>query len=134
MPATALALKVRAPCGESGQSEERPDGLAVASGEAGADDPRTSVWTVASVDQPVGDGSTTLRDVIVSPIDEGDPEGELDRSLIRELLGDLSEEKVANMSDAERDEVRVRLEKADLRPSISRATATAHASEWSGPS
>jgi hypothetical protein len=85
--------------------------------------PRTSVWSVASIDQPVGDGGGTLQDLLSPSESYGDPVVELERQVSRELLDGLTEEAVAAMDDVELAQLRTRLVAADVFPSTSRAVA-----------
>ena len=87
------------------------------------DEPRVSVWAVASIDQPIGEGSAALHDVLPAPGDDGDPSAELERKEERELLDGLTEEAVAAMDDATLVEVRARLAASGVTPSTSRAVA-----------
>lgn len=83
-----------------------------------ADDaPRTSVWSVASIDQPIGDGTGTLHDVIAARESGNDPAEELDRRFTRELLDGVTDDAIAAMDDAELSEVQARLIDAGIRPS-----------------
>jgi hypothetical protein len=90
-----------------------------------ADAPRRSVWSVASIDQPIGEGGGTLHELLAAPGDDSDPAVELEREVERELLGDLTEEAVASMDDAELAHVRSRLIAAGVRPSTCRASQAA---------
>lgn len=84
------------------------------------DGPRTSVWSVASMDQPMADNGATLHDVLAAREVDGDPAVELERKFARELLAGLTEDSVAAMDDAELATVQARLAAADVRPSTSR--------------
>lgn len=86
-----------------------------------AESPRTSVWTVASLDQAVGEDGAALGDVLLLSQDLADPEAEVEHALVRDVLGGLSEEAVGRMSDAERVALKERLSAADISPSISTA-------------
>jgi hypothetical protein len=85
-----------------------------------ADAPRTSVWSVASIDQPIGDGDGTLHDVIATQESGSDPAEELDRKIARELLDGVTDEAIAAMDDAELSRVQARLIDAGIRPSTCR--------------
>lgn len=85
------------------------------------DEPRLSVWSVASIDQPIGEGGGVLQDVLAAPDSDGDPAIELERTLTRGLLSGLTEEAVEQMGDTELAEVRARLAAFDVTPSTSRA-------------
>lgn len=86
-----------------------------------ADGPRTSVWAVVSIDQPLGDGIGALHEVLASPRADDDPAEQLEHNALREVLDGLTEEAVAAMGDAELEPIRARLVAADIRPSTSRA-------------
>jgi hypothetical protein len=88
-----------------------------------ADGPRTSVWSVASIDQPIGDGGGALHDVLAAPEADGDPAAALEREVARELLDGLTEEAVTALDDAKLAKVRATLVAADMMPSTSRAVA-----------
>lgn len=92
--------------------------------EVVTESPRTSVWTVASLDQPIGEEGTALGDVIARSQELGDPEVELEHALVREMLAGLSEEAVERMSDAELVALQERLSAADISPSISAPVST----------
>lgn len=81
------------------------------------DEPRRSVWSVASIDQPIGEAGATLQDVITAGDGAGDPAAELERAFVRELLEGLTEDAIAAMGEHELAHVRARLAAADLRPS-----------------
>lgn len=85
------------------------------------DGPRSSVWTVASMDQPLGEGGAALHDVVAGQRDEADPAAQLERKSVLELLDGLTEEAVAAMDDAELAPIRARLVAADMVPSTSQA-------------
>jgi hypothetical protein len=89
--------------------------------DATPDPPRASVWSVASIDQPIGDDGASLRDVLPAAEQYGDPVAELERDKVRELLEGVTEEAVAAMDDAELAELRARLVIAETQPSTSRA-------------
>ena len=86
------------------------------------DGPRTSVWSSMSIDQPIGDSSGTLHDILAARECDADPAAELERKFAREILGGLTEENIAAMDDAELANIRSRLAAAGVRPSISGAT------------
>jgi hypothetical protein len=88
--------------------------------DAVADPPRSSVWSVASLDQPLADDGGTLHDILAARDGAGDPSAELERAFTRELLGDMTEDSVAAMADTELASVRARLLAADLKPSTPR--------------
>ncbi len=90
--------------------------------EAVVDHPRVSVWSVASLDQPISDGGGTLHDVLGEHDGDGDPSAELERKLTRAILGDLTEDAVATMGESELASLRVRLIAADLRPATRQAS------------
>jgi hypothetical protein len=90
--------------------------------DAVADPPRTSVWSVASLDQPLADDGGTLHDILAAHDGAGDPSAELERALARELLGDMTEDAVATMDETELANVRARLLAADLKPSTRRGS------------
>lgn len=69
------ALRVEAAGAEAGW----PDAL--------ADSPRASVWTVASIDQPIGGRGAVLHDVLSAPSTHDDPAEELEHKVVQELLG-----------------------------------------------
>ena len=87
-----------------------------------ADTPRTSVWSVASIDQPIGDGYGTLHDVIATQESGNDPAEELERKITRELLNGVTDEAIAAMDDAELSKVQARLIDAGIRPSTCRTS------------
>lgn len=91
--------------------------------EAVCDQPRTSVWSVASIDQPIGDGGR-LQDVLSSSVLDGDPAQELERTVVRELLGDLTEEAVTAMDDVELTRLRAKLIAEEIVPSAERPSET----------
>jgi hypothetical protein len=84
------------------------------------DEPRRSVWTVASIDQPIGDDGGTLHELLPTTGSDGDPAVQLERKLERQLLGSLTEEAIATMDDAELAHIQSKLVAADVRPSICR--------------
>ena len=88
-----------------------------------ADDPRTSVWAVTSIDKPLGDGGGVLHEVLAAPSAADDPVAQLEHKAVRDLLAGLTDEVVAAMDDAELASVRARLVAADVLPSTSRAIA-----------
>lgn len=87
------------------------------------DRPRTSVWSVASIDQPIGDGGRVLHDVLATSDGEGDPAFEIERKAERDVLRGLTEDAIAEMDEAELARLRANLAAADLRPSTSSAIA-----------
>lgn len=60
----------------------------------------TSVWAVASVDQPVGEGTGTLQDLLADA-SAADPLVELEREIVRRALNGVTEESVDSMSEDE---------------------------------
>jgi hypothetical protein len=86
------------------------------------DAPRTSVWSVASIDQPIGDGDGTLHDVIATQGSGDDPAEELDHKITRELLDGVTDEAIAAMDDAELSKVQAKLIDAGIRPSTCRTS------------
>jgi hypothetical protein len=91
--------------------------------DAATDRSRTSVWSVASIDQPIGENGASLHDVLPTPDQDSDPAAQLEREAARELLEGVTEEAVAAMDDVELAELRARLITADMVPSTSRAVA-----------
>lgn len=85
------------------------------------DGPRTSVWTVASMDQPLGDSGAALHDVVAAQWDDADPAAQLERKDVLKHLDGLTEEAVATMDDSELSDIRARLIAADVVPSTLRA-------------
>jgi hypothetical protein len=81
------------------------------------DEPRRSVWTVASIDQPVGEGGGTLQELLPAAGSDGDPAVQLERKLERQLLGGLTEDAIATMDDTELAHIQSKLVAADIRPS-----------------
>ena len=74
-----------------------------------ANEARTSVWSVASIDQPIGDDGTALQEVLASPTGSN-PAAEYERKVTRKLLGDLTEEAVAAMDEVELAKVRAQID------------------------
>jgi hypothetical protein len=74
-------------------------------------------WSVASIDQPIGDGNGTLHEVIATQGSGNDPAEELDCKITRELLDGLTDEAIAAMDDAELSKVQARLIDAGIEPS-----------------
>lgn len=91
--------------------------------DAATDRCRASVWSVASIDQPIGEDGASLHDVLPAPDQDGDPTAQLERKTARELLEGVTEEAVAAMDDAELAELGARLIAADMLPPTSRAVA-----------
>jgi hypothetical protein len=91
--------------------------------DAATDRSRASVWSVASIDQPISEDGGSLRDVLPAPGQGGDPVAEFERETARELLEGVTEEAVAAMDDAQLAELRATLVAADILPSTSRAVA-----------
>jgi DNA-directed RNA polymerase sigma subunit (sigma70/sigma32) len=89
--------------------------------DAATDRSRASVWSVASIDQPIGEDGASLHEVLPAPDQDGDPAAELERETARELLEGVTEEAIAAMDDAELAELRARLVAADVQPSTFRA-------------
>lgn len=85
------------------------------------DGPRTSVWSVASMDQPIGDDGSALHDVVGASESDGDPAFEVEREAERQVLRGLTEEAIAEMDEVELASLRARLVAAELRPSTSSA-------------
>lgn len=85
-----------------------------------ADGPRTSVWSVASIDQPIGENGGTLHDVLAAKEGDGDPAAELEHRFTRELLDGVTEQTISEMDEAELARVRARLIAAGIRPSTCR--------------
>lgn len=81
------------------------------------------MWSVASLDQPCGDGGGALRDVVALPQGDDDPAAELERKTVRDLLNGLTEETVASMDETELARVRARLAAEGVLPSTSRSVA-----------
>jgi hypothetical protein len=92
--------------------------------DSATDRSRTSVWSVASIDQPIGEHGAPLHDVVRAPGQDGDPVAELERETARELLEGVTEEVLAAMDDAELAELRARLVAAEMLPSTSKAIAS----------
>lgn len=91
--------------------------------DAATERPRTSVWSVASIDQPIGENGASLHDLLPAPDQDCDPAAQFERLAARDMLEGVTEEAVAAMDDAELAELRARLSAADLLPSTSRAIA-----------
>jgi molybdopterin converting factor small subunit len=83
-------------------------------------DNRTSVWTVTSIDQPLTNDGATLHDILPSREHTGDPAIELERKQVGELLGDLTEDAVAEMGEEELAPFRKRLMAAGMQPCTER--------------
>lgn len=82
---------------------------------------RTCVWSVASIDQPIGEAGGSLHDVLSAIEQDGDPVAELERKTARKLLEGVTEESIATMDGAELAELRSRLAAADMLPSTTGA-------------
>lgn len=75
------------------------------------------MWSVASIDQPIGEAGGSLHDVLSAIEQDGDPVAELERKTARKLLEGVTEESIATMDGAELAELRSRLAAADMLPS-----------------
>lgn len=69
----------------------------------------SSVWSVASVDQPIGDGGGTLHDLVAGD-ETCDPAVALELNMQAKALEGLSEELVEAMDESELEELRARLQ------------------------
>lgn len=92
--------------------------------DVGGAERRTSVWSVASIDQPCGDSGSALQEVLATSSGADDPAIALERKATRELLDGLTEEDVEAMDESELACVRARLRAGDVLPATSSAVAT----------
>lgn len=92
--------------------------------DVGTGEPRTSVWSVASIDQPCGDSGSALQEVLAMPSDTDDPAVALELKATRELLDGLTEDDIDAMDESELAAVRARLVAGDALPATSSAVAT----------
>lgn len=87
--------------------------------DAVADPSRASVWSVASLNQAIGDGSSTLADVIAGAGTD-DPASACERIAFQEIVGDLTLDQVADLDEPQAAAIRARLKAAGLTPSVRR--------------
>lgn len=91
--------------------------------DAVADPPRASVWSVASLNQAIGDGSSTLADVIAG-VETDDPASACERIALREIVGDLTLDQVAGLDEPQTAAIQARLTAAGMAPSVRRCDVT----------
>lgn len=84
-----------------------------------ADPSRASVWSVASLNQAIGDGSSTLADVIAGA-ESDDPASACERIALREIVGDLTLDQVADLDELQAAAIQARLTATGLTPSVRR--------------
>lgn len=87
--------------------------------DAVADPSRVSVWSVASLNQAIGDGSSTLADVMAGA-ETDDPASACERIALREIVGDLTLDQVADLDEPQVATIQARLTAAGLMPSVRR--------------